>query len=587
MVAGVILGLSFSPNGRQLAISATGNGGATLDLELVDTSTGAPSVRVAAHRGSSDKGGIFDPDSQPLFAQIVYSADGRRVSSVASRAHDGAIATFDAATGAQVGASPVGADQTVLAVSPDLRVLVIQPPGNVTKRGFGIDLVIAPGTNAQVLDTSDGHMLTDFPLLTHELLVTPIAIDPRRPHVVYPSGLGTLAVADWSQFGAPRFASSSNLVRRGRNVLLSAEGRSVDMTSAMRRLGLASPDLPPNDTAPNASATWASAMSASGSIAVLTNRGITIWNPATGRAQRTLTGVPAKCASVPSHDLSFAGTAGHGRVVLGCDPTLLSWDLSSNRSTPDWKRPWTEARSDEPIGPMLTPDGTAIVLPQSYNPLAFLDAATGRTRAKGETVTIDNLVRLGVAPDNRTVAAVHWSGDIDLIDVRTGAVRQVLTSPSGLIVECGCGASPAVGFSHDGAYVALFHGSTGLEVWSARTGDEIGRFGGVDLEAAATGVDPRDVEDDITDFNDQLAVSFGPHDRTLSVTRLTRFTHTVASGPAPRYQIARTKTWSMRTTNWVQAACDVAGRDLSPAEWNALVGKNVAYHRTCTPLLAQ
>ncbi len=91
-VDGDIQALSFSPDGRQVAISTTGNDGATLDLELVDVATAASTARVVAHRGSSSTGGAFAPYSQPFFTQIVYSSDGRQVSSVASRAHDGAIA---------------------------------------------------------------------------------------------------------------------------------------------------------------------------------------------------------------------------------------------------------------------------------------------------------------------------------------------------------------------------------------------------------------------------------------------------------------------------------------------------------------
>ena len=55
----------------------------------------------------------------------------------------------------------MGADKTVLAVTPDLRELVIQPKGNVTVRGFGTDLVIAP-TDAQVLDATTARCCRRF-----------------------------------------------------------------------------------------------------------------------------------------------------------------------------------------------------------------------------------------------------------------------------------------------------------------------------------------------------------------------------------------------------------------------------------------
>ncbi len=266
----------------------------------------------------------------------------------------------------------MGADQTVLAVSPDLRVLAVQLPGTVRLHQFDTDLIIEP-TGGAVIDTSDGRQLSTFPLLTHELLVTPIAIDPTRPHVVYPSGLGTLAVADWKQFGISEFAGSATRTRRNAHVVLAPDGTTVDLTPVMHQLG-----LDPNDAPPTGTSTWTSTTSRAGAVAVLTSRGIAIWDPASGRVVRTLTGAPPKCATAPAHDLSFEGSATAGRVVLGCDPTLYSWDLASKRATPQWTEPWAETRDDEPIGPMLTPDHTTIVVPSGFAPLKFLDAKTGR-----------------------------------------------------------------------------------------------------------------------------------------------------------------------------------------------------------------
>jgi DNA-binding SARP family transcriptional activator/WD40 repeat protein/tRNA A-37 threonylcarbamoyl transferase component Bud32 len=580
-VAGSIQAMALSPDGHQLALSTTGANGATLDLELVDVTSATTSVRVVAHRGSSSVGGAFDPYGQPFFAQVVYSPDGRRISSVASRAHDGAIATFDTATGAELTRSSVGADQTVLAIAPDLKELAVQLPGTVKLRQFGTDVVIEP-TGGGVLDASDGRQLSSFPLLTHELLVTPVAIDPTRPQLVYPSGLGALAVANWEQFGAPGFASVASPRRLSANAVLAQDGAPVDLTAAIRRL-----KLTPNENPVNGRSTWVASTSNAGPVAIVTGSRIAIWDPHRDRVVRTLTGVPPGCAGVPPHDVTFAGSARHGRIVLGCAPSLLSWDLAADRSAPAWTRPWVETRSDEPIGPMLTPDGGALMVPDGYRPLELVDPATGRDRVTSETVTIDNLVRMAASPDGRTLALVHWSGDVDLIDTRSGAVRQVLTSPSGLIVECGCGGSPAIGFSRDGAFVALYHGATGLEVWNARTGDEIGRLGGTGLMLAASGTAPDDVEDGITMFTDELAVGFDRNDNTLLVTRATRFTHPADdSGPDGRYQIARTLKWSMRTSDWQRSACRLAGRDLSPNRWNQLVGADVPYDRTCTPMLS-
>ncbi len=318
-VDGSIQAMTFSPDGHQLAISVTGNGGATLDLELFDVATASSTARVVAHRGSSSLGGTFDPYSQPFFTQTEYSADGSRVTSVASRALDGAMATFDAATGTELSHSPVGAGQTVLAVSPDLGVLVVQLPGTVRLHQFGTDLVIEP-TGGAVIDATDGQQLSTFPLLTHELLITPIAIDPERSRVVYPSGLGTLAVADWQQVGVADFARASTSARRNAHVVLSPDGATVDLTPAIERL-----HLDPNDAPTAGASTWTSTTSRAGPVALLTDHGIAIWDPGAQRVVRTLTGIPSTCASAPAYDLSFEGSATtrQGRARMRADLVLL------------------------------------------------------------------------------------------------------------------------------------------------------------------------------------------------------------------------------------------------------------------------
>ena len=62
---------------------------------------------------------------QHFSAWVRFSDDGTEVSSIVSRSTVGAIATFDAATGAMAPSNGVGRDRTVMAVSDDLRYLVL------------------------------------------------------------------------------------------------------------------------------------------------------------------------------------------------------------------------------------------------------------------------------------------------------------------------------------------------------------------------------------------------------------------------------------------------------------------------------
>ena len=54
-------------------------------------------------------------------------------------------------------------------------------------------------------------------------------------------------------------------------------------------------------------------------------------------------------------------------------------------------------------------------------------------------------------------------------------------------------------------------------------------------------------------------------------------------GAAPdRYRDASIKMWDLDPDHWVDAACKVAGRNLTRAEWNDLVGNLAPYHATCS-----
>ena len=97
-LSGALDTVAFSPDGSQLAADVISPGGASFDLVLVNASTGAIERRFAAHPGP----GPFTRFA-PVFDQVVFSADGQRVSSVVSDTVGGAIATFDTATGTRVG----------------------------------------------------------------------------------------------------------------------------------------------------------------------------------------------------------------------------------------------------------------------------------------------------------------------------------------------------------------------------------------------------------------------------------------------------------------------------------------------------
>ena len=317
--------------------------------------------------------------------------------------------------------------------------------------------------------------------------------------------------------------------------------------------------------------------------------GITIWDPGDA-TRRTHTHRSAEQVRVgAAHDLIVRG---HDTItVASCSAAIRPCGRgtsSSNRPTPEWTRPWTETRSDEPIGPILTPDGATIVLPGVVRPTRCSsmphrphpggrrDNRHRQSRAVGRVARQPNARRGALVgrhrphrhPDGQRPPGADEPARADR-RVRLRGQPGGRVQPRRRVRRALPRCRPD---SRSGAPGAATRSGSSAASTSRR---------------CATGTDPNDVEDIITDFNDQLAVSFGANDRTLSVTRMTRFTHRGrCRGPSQRYQISRTKTWSMRRADWMRAACDIAGRDLSRQEWDDLVGKNVAYHQTCTPLLA-
>ena len=102
----------FSPDGRRIAVRFTRPSSTVIAVQLVDASTVAPGPHFDTHRGSF--GALF-----PFVDGLVFSRDGSRISSVASRGEsivgvgfggapstEGAIATFDTRTGARASQSP-------------------------------------------------------------------------------------------------------------------------------------------------------------------------------------------------------------------------------------------------------------------------------------------------------------------------------------------------------------------------------------------------------------------------------------------------------------------------------------------------
>ena len=289
--------------------------------------------------------GTFFQALFPFRSAIVFSPDDTQVSSVASRGSqlgayglavstESAIATFDTHTGARITSPAVAVGQEVLGVSPDLHEIAVQTGSGVL------------GTSVAVIDTRTGAQLTQVPIPGLKL-AAPVAFDPTQPIVVAQSGPGSLTVTDWTQVGATHFARTSLHPSEAAPVGLSPNGVAVDLAEALRSLGLSTRCFAPlrsncnyradqpKDSHPRQQVRRERSAPTLDRNHKQRRRGR---DPRRGpdpdlepgpppRRAAPHGGVPSTCGDFGTYDVAFLGTAHDGRVVLGCPPMLLAWDL--------------------------------------------------------------------------------------------------------------------------------------------------------------------------------------------------------------------------------------------------------------------
>ena len=544
----------------------------------------------------------------------MFSPDGRRVSVVASRGRTaqraaygaiiatkgGAIATFDTRTGERLPAPTIAAGQEFLGVSPDLREIATLVGTDIQK------------TFVRVTDTRTGAQLAQLSVSSPNS--PPVAFDPIRPRFVAQATPGALTVTDWTQAGAPHFAASVGAAWS--SVEMSANGTPIDLTVPLRTLGLSNRCFAPlmsncdyhldQRTQPIpehipfvgniARRPWTAAASNAGDVAILSGTQIAIWNPARHRIERTLTGAPTRCADVTTMALAFVGTAQHGRVVFGCQPTLVSWSLDSTRPTPAWRTPWDgPSYNDNPTPVVISPTDTTVAV-TALPGTQFLDAKTGKLRAQ-RLFSFDsdgNETGGAYSADGRTYAELTYTGNVELDNPTTGKLERTLTSSRGNVGDLGilcttCGTNggnpPAAAFSPDGRLLAVWHDKIGFEIWDLTTGQSVAVLGGENNAPLGTLTALQGTGTLDAVFRHRLTVYF-PSPSSLQVSDVHDLVRVANGAPTSEYTgLLRTVTWSMRPSDWVLAACSIVHRDLTPAEWKTLVSATAPYQHTCTPLL--
>ncbi len=413
-VDGIVDAMEFSPDGTELAVNALSADWSTLDLQTIDTRTGTPGWRTVAHPGSTTGLGVgVTLLDRPFLSWVRYSSDGTQVSSILSRSTVGAIATFDATTGAPAPSNAVGRDRSVLAVSDDLELLVLGA-GTGDPGGAG-------GTEnpTQVVEASTGDVVGSFPTSFAPIQGRPAALRPDTTELVIQNTGGDLMVRDWVSVGAQPFATAPPAELTSTAIAQYGVDAGIDLTEPLRLLGVqyrtSDGEFPSRETLQSWSA------SPAGQVAIATESTIEIWDPDLGEFVRRLE-LPADCGIFSGQSIAFHGGDDDGTVVAGCrGSTLIAWDLGSPAPSPGWTLPKASAEMVSEV--LLSPDGSR-VLDNDGVGLRLTDARTGAVLARVPELDADNIVRFVFSPDGSVIAVVRWSGDIDLL-------RSKDLSPSG------------------------------------------------------------------------------------------------------------------------------------------------------------
>jgi WD40 repeat protein len=256
----------------------------------------------------------------------------------------------------------------------------------------------------------------------------------------------------------------------------------------------------------------------------------TAFNPATG----------VVAIAVESHPGQDVGLRDAGFVAL--------WDPVRDREV----APRIVEPGGFPHALAWSPDGRTLAASTDNNVLRLYRAGSTYTRIGDELAIEDEaMTALDIAPDGRTIAAGTPSGTVHQFDITTHRPFGPALRGLGFEVD-------GVAYSRDGSTLAATAvGLSTSRLWDAATGTPIGDEltpGRTPYTERTFGIDHR--------YPSQPA--FSPDGTTL-------FTP-VVDGSVVR--------WDLRPASWVDAACRLAGRNLTEAEWRQHVGDQ-QYRQTC------
>jgi len=201
---------------------------------------------------------------------------------------------------------------------------------------------------------------------------------------------------------------------------------------------------------------------------------IKVWNLATGKEERTLTGhtSPIWSVAISPNGQTLVSGSGHGKYGLFEDPdnTIKVWNLATGKE----ERTLT-GHTDRVQSVAISPNGQTLVSGSHDNTIKVWNLATGKEE-RTLTGHTNNVNSVAISPDGQILVSASSDGRIKIWNLSTGKEERTLTahrsdvnsvaiSPDGQTLVSGS----SVVLSSNGKMVVRDSMDNTIKIWGAET----------------------------------------------------------------------------------------------------------------------